>query len=134
MEDENHVDDRFCLHDEGALFINSDGELFCIIIAVECNDQVNSIREANEGVEVIINERRYTSHPSDEVVLLNNRRQPIYLFYRANRKLKRILSIATNRITLHWQFDQLQNLGEGSYHLRKSTLIPGHSVQGTPRC
>ena len=127
------VDDRFRLHDEGPVFINSEGELFSVIIAVDSDDQIEQVKEANEGVEVTIKGHRYTSHPSDEVVLVNHLRIPIYLFYRSDMKLKRILSMATNRRVLHWQFDQLQGV-TGAYHLRKSTLIPGHIRHGIPRC
>ena len=127
------IDDRFRLHDEGPIFINSEGELFSIIIATDCNDLVEQVTEANEGVEVTIKGQRYTSHLLDEVVLVNHLRTPTYLLYRENMKLKKILSIATNRRTLHWQFDQLQGT-VGAYHLRKSTLIPGHFIHGIRRC
>jgi hypothetical protein len=127
------VDDRFRLHDEGPVFINSEGELFSIIIAVDCNDHIEQVREANEGIEVKIKGHSYTSHLYDEVVLVNRLRTPTYLFYRSDMKLKKILSIATNRRVLHWQFDQLQGI-MGAYHLRKSTLIPGHITHRIPRC
>jgi len=47
------MNDRFRLHDEGPIFINSEGELFSIIIAHDCDDTIDQIREVNEGVEVM---------------------------------------------------------------------------------
>jgi hypothetical protein len=129
------MDDRFRLHEEGPIFVNSEGELFSIIIAVDCFENIDRVKDANEGVEVMIEGQHYTSHLLDEVVLLDRTRTPAYLFYRDTMSLKRILSIATDRRAMHWQFEQLRGTGEGNYHLRKSTLIPGHAIQGTiPRC
>ena len=129
------MDDRFRLNDEGPIFINAEGELFSVIIAVEIDERIQQIkeREADRGVEVLINGYWYIPHRADEVVLLNHLGIPTYLFYRSDMELKRILSIATNRIILHWEFDQLRGT-VGTYHLRKSTLIPGHLGQDIPRC
>jgi hypothetical protein len=127
------VSDRYRLNDEGPIFINSEGELFSIIIAGECNNRVEQIREVDGQIEVEIDGHRYTSHRGDEVVLLNRLGTPAYLFYKMSMELKRIVSIATNREVLHWQFDQLQGTGK-TYHLRKSTLIPGHISQSNSKC
>jgi hypothetical protein len=87
-----------------------------------------------EGIEVIIEGEKYLSHPSDDTVLLNYRGIPVYLLYMTSLRLRRIMSIATERRTLYWQFDQLRRLNEGSYHLRKSKMIPGQYGQVVPRC
>jgi hypothetical protein len=129
------MNERFCLLEEGSLFINEDGELFSVIIAVEDRETITTlVRETEEGIEMVIGETSYTSHPHDQVVMVDREGRSLYLFYPRSSKLMKILNISTNRRMLHWQFDQLRQLSEGTYHLRKSTMIPGQRRREISRC
>jgi hypothetical protein len=101
---------------------------------MESTDKIDSIQVVGGKIEAIIEGSKYTSHPSDEVVMVDEKGVPIYLMYQSNLKVKRILSINTTRITLHWQFEQLCHQEGKTYHLRKSTMIPGLFQRTIPRC
>jgi len=130
IKGEGVLDPRFQFLSGGPLFINKEGELFSIIIAIGTDDQINLVRETVEGVEAIIDGKKHTSHCQDEIVMLNDEGNPTYLFYPLRSALWRIQCIATDRISLQWKLDRITERSEKLIHLRKSKLLPGSILSG----
>jgi len=63
------------------VFINDEGELFSVIIATESAEIIDNITVTNDGVIATIEGKKYSSHPDDEVVMINQEGEPTFLLY-----------------------------------------------------
>ena len=112
------------------IFQNSDGERMSIIISTPTTlDHVQSYMEIEDKREAIINERKFVSHPEDQVVLVDDINQPRYLYYPLADKLHVIRSITTNSIAFYKSYHMIASQETGFLALRKSRLIPEESKE-----